>query len=383
MSINELSDYQKEILAVAYLSAQNYTAAQAIGILNQYGIGIESESAFSRRRKEAEKLGWLIHVVPEEQFSQDLMAEIREMTSPRELVNKLKGLSPKLKNVSVFYSGSEGTTSEDWDYRLKYHSPFAARRILRVLEQAQAQNVAVSWGHQVAAVAQATVSIASKRSVRVMRFIPTAGEPFQGPTRWPERTSTAVVALLHRRFGDHERERPLSMAGVAAVLSDAYEANIRDAILQYISSLSDYRRIFLGAGAEPPLISQVDTMLGSVASLGQGLTMYHAELAQIGGIPRERLTDLVEGDIAGILVKKVQAKLTAPQEEEFEKIRKSWTGIRTEHLLDISTRALATGKPGVVVVAIGRNKAAILLAALRMGLINELIIDHDLAEALK
>ena len=53
------------------------------------------------------------------------------------------------------------------------------------------------------------------------------GEPFQEPTRWPERTSTALVAQLHRRFGDHERERPLSLAGVGAVLSDAHEEIIR------------------------------------------------------------------------------------------------------------------------------------------------------------
>ena len=73
------------------------------------------------------------------------MAEIREMTCPRELVQKMKVMSPRLRNVSVFYSGSEGTTPDSWDYRLKYHSPFAGRRILRLLEQTQAQNVAVSW----------------------------------------------------------------------------------------------------------------------------------------------------------------------------------------------------------------------------------------------
>jgi DNA-binding transcriptional regulator LsrR (DeoR family) len=380
MIYTELSDHQKEVLAVAYLSAQNYKAAQAIEILKQYGIEIESVSTFGRRLKEAEDMGWLLHVVPEERFSPEVMAEIREITCPRELVDRLKGLSSGLRNVSVFYSGSLGTAPEDWDYRLKYHSPFAARRILRLLEQAQARNVGVSWGHQVAAIASAMVSTSSKRPMPLMRFIPTSGEPLQAPTRWPERTSTGVVAQLHRRFGDHERERALSLAGVAAVLSDAHDEIIKEAILRYIGSINDFKRIFLGIGAEAALIHQIDTMLASVASIGQGLTMFHAELAQIGGIPRERLAELVEGDVAGVLIKK--SKLTAAQEQEFESIRKSWTGIRQEHLLDIATRARATGKPGVVVVAIGKNKADILRTVLRMDLVNELIIDHDLAEAL-
>jgi DNA-binding transcriptional regulator LsrR (DeoR family) len=379
MLINELKDHEKEVLAAACLRAQNYTAAQAMGILKQYGIDIESEPTFGRRVKEAEEKGWLLHVVPEERFTPEVMAEIREITCPRELVNNLKEQSPGLRNVSVFYSGSLATGPHDWDYRLKYHSPFAARRILRILEQAQAKNVAISWGHQIAAVAAAMIAIPMKRPLPSIRFVPTSGEPFQVPTRWPERTSTAVVAQLHRRFGD-EQERPLSMAGVAAVLSDAYEGVARDAVLQYISGLSDYKRIFLGANGQPSLISQVDAMIASVASLGQGLTMFHAELESIGGIPRDRLVELVEGDIGGVLIKK--RKLTAAQEQEFANITRAWTGIRMEHLLDIATRANNTGKPGVVVVAIGKNKADILRTVLKMGLITELIIDHDLAEAL-
>src|ERR1022692_3352038 len=110
--------------------------------------------------------------------------------------------------------------------------------------------------------------------------------------------------------------------------------------------------------------------------------MYQSELAQTGGIPRERLLDLVEGDIAGALVKTQKRTLTVAEEQEFENITKSWSGLRIEHLRDISTSAYSTGKPGVMIVAIGKNKANILLTVLKMGLINELIIDHDLADAL-
>ena len=109
--------------------------------------------------------------------------------------------------------------------------------------------------------------------------------------------------------------------------------------------------------------------------------MFHAELAQIGGIPRERLKELIKGDVAGALIKR--AKLTPVREREVEDIgKKYWTGIREENLFDIASRARKTGKPGVIIVAIGGNKADVLLAVLKMGLVNELIIDHDLAEAL-
>ena len=113
MIIKDLTDHQKEVLAVAYLSAQNYKAGQAIAILNQYGVGIESEATFGRRLREAEEMGWLLHVVPEERFAPEVMAEIREMTCPRNLVENLQCLSPILRSVSVFYSGSQGTGSED------------------------------------------------------------------------------------------------------------------------------------------------------------------------------------------------------------------------------------------------------------------------------
>ena len=41
-----------------------------------------------------------------------------------------------------------------------------------------------------------------------------------------------------------------------------------------------------------------------------------------------------------------------------------------------------TGKPGVVVVAIGADKASVLREVLSRGWVNELIIDKDLEKAL-
>ena len=380
MPINDLSDHDKEVLAAAYLSAQNYTALQALAIFRENGIGVTSEPAFGRRVKEAEDRGWLQHIVPEELFSPDIMTEIREMTCRRGLEDKLKGLSPRLRSVSVFYSGSQGTRPEDWDIRLKYHSAFAARKVVRLLEQSQ--NVGVAWGHQVASIVSALASIGVKKALPKIRFIPTSGEPLRGPSSSPERGSTSLVAQLHRRFGN-ESERPLSLAGVAAVISDVFEGAAREAVLRYIHDLGDYRRIFLGTESTEPLVSQIDTMLASVGSLDQGWTMYQSALVQTGGISRERLTELVAGDIAGALVKTRKRKLSPGEENEFLKIVESWSGICiTPHLLSIATNAISTGKPGVVVVAIGKNKANILLEVLKMGLINELIIDHDLADAL-
>ena len=59
-----------------------------------------------------------------------------------------------------------------------------------------------------------------------------------------------------------------------------------------------------------------------------------------------------------------------------------WTGVRLKHLQRIAQQAERRKRPGVIVVSLGIDRAEIIAEAVRCGLINELIVDRSLADAL-
>jgi DNA-binding transcriptional regulator LsrR (DeoR family) len=64
-------------------------------------------------------------------------------------------------------------------------------------------------------------------------------------------------------------------------------------------------------------------------------------------------------------------------------INDRWAGVRLEHLARCARAATGgEGRAGVIVLAVGRSKAEVVLECVRGGLVNELIVDHDLAQAL-
>ena len=299
------------------------------------------------------------------------------MTCRRDLEESLKELCPPLKNVAVYSSGSDETTPEKWETRLNHHAHLASRRIHGLLRDAE--NVVIGWGHQIDSIVYALERMHPKPFSHPLTFIPSSGEPLKGPVSRPDRASSALGARLHRLFGDSQGQ-PLSLAGVVAVILDRYQGARRQAVQEYISDISDFRRIFIGEDNAASLLDQADSVLASVGSLEQGWTLFKSWLTQGEGTPREELARLVEGDICGAFIKK--RGLLKPDEDEFNRLNSSWTGIRVDHLRRIAKAAPSNGKTGVIVVAIGENKAKILYEVLRLGLVNELIIDHDLANAL-
>jgi hypothetical protein len=70
-------------------------------------------------------------------------------------------------------------------------------------------------------------------------------------------------------------------------------------------------------------------------------------------------------------------------EAKVKRINTQWTGIQREHVARCAERARASeGTPGVIVLAIGRAKAEAVIEAVNQSLVNHLLIDQDLADAL-
>ncbi|HKR61875.1 MAG TPA: hypothetical protein VJS64_19465, partial [Pyrinomonadaceae bacterium] len=134
------------------------------------------------------------------------------------------------------------------------------------------------------------------------------------------------------------------------------------------------------------LVENVDMILTSVSTqnaLGELLEKEVYEWAQIGSL--EAVIERVDGDIAGVLLRKMFG--SDPLLDEFDQ---HWTGITRNDIERCARRAKDKkhASPGVCVVAIGSNKAAVILKCLlaphgheagETGLISRLICDHDLA----
>jgi DNA-binding transcriptional regulator LsrR (DeoR family) len=110
------------------------------------------------------------------------------------------------------------------------------------------------------------------------------------------------------------------------------------------------------------------------------------ELLTAGRTPERKLTGarlkkLVVGDIGGVLIPR--PGLDAPARREVEQLQKMWTGVQLHHLERIARAAAKGSRPGVIIAAIGGDdRAEIIAEVIRYGLVNELVIDRPLSEAL-
>ena len=64
------------------------------------------------------------------------------------------------------------------------------------------------------------------------------------------------------------------------------------------------------------------------------------------------------------------------------KLNAGWLGITQDHIKDIAGRARTHGSPGVIVVAFGAMKAALVGKLIEQGYVNHLVIDRELAAVL-
>jgi DNA-binding transcriptional regulator LsrR (DeoR family) len=344
-----------------------------------------SESTFSKYLAEAERRGWVIKSIPEWQVPPEIMDKIYVRTSkyrPFEHTLTTRVAGSTLKGLRIFSSGQVEDTRESWEARLGHFACPASMRVLELLHMAE--NVGIAWGHTMAAlvaVLERHFRNARRRAeYSRLRFSPTCGEPL-GAECPPERSSSALAAQLSAIWDCGSK--PLSLAGVPAVIPAVFTGEKRQGVREYITLCRDYRRIF-GPATEAgaiPLVDQIDTLITSVGSFSQNWQMYQDQLIQYGGIPIEQLREFALGDISGALIPR--SGLSASQQEVLRCIAALWTGIKLEHCQRIARDAAKHQAPGVIVVAIGSNKAGVILELIQQGLVNELIIDHDLAGELK
>jgi DNA-binding transcriptional regulator LsrR (DeoR family) len=305
--------------------------------------------------------------------------------------NDAAGQPPPI--VHVYPSHGRDPSRPAWRLRIGEFSKDCAQDLFEVIESSSV--IGVAWGEMVASTINAmdikqkqTGGHASPRSERTV--IPLLGEPLG---RHITEYSSSVLASRLAEVLDPEIQpgSTLSLAPVPALIpADMTKGEIR-AIRKLIGKITAYREIYGtdeqgpdGHGVCEPWIDRVDAILTSISTQERPLGFDDDRLIRAAGIRRERLNDLVIGDLCGVVVPRSNLDNTA--KAEVENILARWTGVNMSHLQGCGKRALnrtPDRAPGVIVLAIGANKASVVHEALRKGLIQHLFTDEDLADRLE
>jgi DNA-binding transcriptional regulator LsrR (DeoR family) len=386
---------QFHLVAVAYLSANQKTQDQ---IAADLGI---SQSLVSRLMREAKKTGIL--EVKTRFASERVSAEERARveaklrTEPlRQISSKIHALAPgkPIPTFHVYPCHSRNTSPVAWRHRIQEFSNDCADDLLKVLVSASV--IGVAWGEMVANAVGAMQRVQQERRERRpsdQTIIPLLGEPLgRNITQY---SSSILASKLAETLNPKPAQTPdpkseprstLSLAPVPAFIPEGMTRAEINAIRKFIGKIGAYGEIY-GAdergsrGEDKSLlwIDRVDTILTSISREEQPLGFDDDRLIHAAGIRRDRLNGLVIGDLCGVVIPR--PNLDSQSKKEIKNIMARWTGIKVNHLEACAMRA-NKGAAGVIVLAIGSNKASVVYEALRRGLIQHLFMDEDLADRL-
>jgi len=374
--INEL-----DVLAAAYLYGQQQTQ-EAIG----RNLGL-SQTVVSRLLSDAKKQGYTrkVNTFVRKDLDDAAMARIQTRVRPvhhlQEILARLSANGSKLPGpvVHVYPSQSRNMSLAAWRHRIDDFANACVKDLLEVLSTATV--IGVSWGDTLASViavmkGAATAPGAARR--QALTAVPLIGEPLG--LNITQHSSSVLAARLEEALNpevEPGQGHALSLAPVPALIpADMTEPEL-DAIWKLIGRITAYKEIFGTDG----LIGRIDAVLTSTSTLERPLGFEDDRLLRTAGVPREKLNKLVLGDMCGALI--TRPKLNEAEKAQVESIRKRWTGVTIRQLRGCASRAAGSSAPGVMVLAIGANKAPVVHAAVRGGLIQHLFCDTDLANRLE
>jgi hypothetical protein len=234
----------------------------------------------------------------------------------------------------------------------------------------------VTWGRMLMNVIQALgESPSTARAKGLAEFIPLAGEPMGNePTKSSSSTLASDLARILRAESYHAR----SLTMVPAFIPKEFTAPERKVLAKLIARSADYGDIFGRAGRrgrDAGLVYRLDCVITSVGYKPLGF--------QLGSVLDSAEREWFIGDVGGVLLEKPGLKTGARRRAE--KVVARWTGLTADSLLACATRARVTGAeggPGVVVISAGPERARVVLEAVGRGLVNHLLIDVALEQAL-
>lgn len=367
-----------EAQQAAYLRAVHGLLQEEIGRV----LGGLSQSRVSRLLRRAEEKGWLVRTFQfvGDSLDAERLAALKRFVEPGNLVDSLANVDSrtgvKVRGVHVVNSGSSG---RDIDQRLQRFGRAAAEPFSELIRRSDF--MAVTWGNTVSHLVDGITHVKGPRPApRAIRFVPVCGEPLDRGS--DQATASHLAERLHKIMGS-TASTPPSLTGVPALIPRRFIGPDADGIRKFVAQAGSYKEVF---GTASPLIDKVDSLITAVGSSKKPMGFIHDELLKAGSLPKKKLTTpslgkLVVGDLGGVLFPR--PGLSARGRAEVDALNRMWTGAKLRHFERIAKQAARSTRPGIIVVAMGgEDRAAIVAEAVRHGLVNELIIDRTLADAL-
>ncbi len=375
-------------------------------------LGIKQPDV-SRRLKLAEERGWLSRptFLRGKDISDQRMEEIenafyRKLPELRRCIDRLsrqrRPVDPPPR-VHVFYGGPTATDKAGYHKRQQLFGWNAALYVQELIPQMH--RVGVAWGKTIARLIDGLQPL-HPRFARGTLFFPVSGEPLR--EHGEENSATTLAASLQAMVEGGPHEGPgLNM--VIPCIPDGFDEAVTKEIKQsLLGQVEGYRRIFLGEAGHAPLIDDIDTLITGVGTASKTSTdpwlieRVNA-MRKEPALTREDFEAYTFGDIGGVYLlrpdlaerialrnartfggtSKTARERNAVVEAKVRRINTQWTGIQREHVARCAERARASEQtPGVIVLAIGRAKSEAVIETVNQSLVNHLLIDHDLADAL-
>lgn len=375
-------DYEMDMLAMAAAKLSSEGLSQR-RIAKELGCTYVDVNRFLERAKIK---GWLRVVAPEFMVP-DRDKGLWEQVYARffagtDLLSKLQQHeareTPRLKKIWIFHGGQD--THFD-------------RTVMPAIEEifAQASVVGVTWGRRVAGLVdflRAHLSAPMRKPPQPkLEFIPLCGEPIKQEEVHLEDSSTALAASLNDIINSDKKKVPPSLRGIPAIIPANFNQDEVKTIQKFMRQFVGYSAIFNHENHKPgkkgqPLYARIDTILTSVGvALAEDRGHFLRERVLLGDLTEDALTELVVGDLGGIIVPK--RNLRDSQNEKIARLNDRWTGIKPSFVAKFAGKAANSAMPGVVVLATQPNRRDMVLRCIELGYINQLILSREMAQALE
>ncbi len=374
------------MLACAYLAGdgkRQTEIAETLGLSQATVSRLLNESRNEYLREEVRFL--------KEKLDDETMERVLHRASRKRLGNELHKVAELYAGVRgpvlrVFPSGGHDEAVDNWEKRLQEFSreaaPFVKDALLR------ANLCGISWGLTLSGVVSALQKLSTPppREHDPVQVVPLCGELLGELTT---NSSSSNLAAALEKFLNGSNRQTLSLSMVPAFIPGGFTKTQLEGVWKLIGLVKAYSQIF----GEPlpkntsqaPLAERLDMVLTSVGRSENPLGFGKANLLQTGGLDIKEMARLVLGDIAGVCIPR--PGLSKADQAKLAPVIERWTGIRRKHLEECARRSregdAEKGSPGVTVVAFGRNKARCVFEAVKLGLVNTLVIDHSLEEELE
>jgi DNA-binding transcriptional regulator LsrR (DeoR family) len=372
-------DSQLDMLTAAYLLGQEHRQTDIAG---QLGI---SQAAVSRLLAEAKRQKYLRRefCFLKENVAPGMLEQIEQRLLRKPLVEALGEISRRrAPHLTVF-----PCTAADRGKRMTELTGHAAHTIRDLI--LRCHSFGVTWGGMLSRVPAAlrALPVPAPWTESPIEVIPLSGEPLgDNPTTY----SSSSIAHAFGQAVNGEKYNARSLAMVPAFVPDGFTKSELAAVWKLIGLVQSHADIFglhdKGEAKDGALASHVDMILTSVGTAERPFGFGKGTLFATGKVTLPELTRLVLGELGGACIPR--PGLTKQQAARLESVARRWTGLTRRHLEECARRATEhstalAGPPGIVVVSVGRERAEFLVEAVLLGLVNRLIVDDELQEAME